>query len=245
MTWINRIRLLTGLLGVFALVAALTLVFNQRQTRAASLSATISADTYVVGAAYGGTVIKQYVKEGDTVDTGRKLLTILSVSLQQDLANGLQIQSFDAYNVDTEKGTLTYKATVPGRITELEARMGNALANNQPFAKITVLDSQFVDARYLLTPRDYERVSEGARASIQLPNNRSIDGSVSTIEVATDNGQARTRIRIDSPDLIREDLGDLTKPGTPVVATVRLRDDGPLAGVSDLAFSTLQQIGLG
>ncbi len=245
MTWINRIRLLAGLLGVFALVAALTVVFNLRQTRAASLSATISADTYVVGAAYGGTVIKQYVKEGDTVDTGQKLFTILSVGLQQDLANGLQIQSSKAYDVDTEKGTLTYKATVAGRVTELQARMGNALANNEPFAKITVLDSEFVDARYLLTPRDYERVSEGAQASIQLPNNRSIDGSVSTNEVATDNGQARTRNRIDSPDLIRVDLGDLTKPGTPVVATVRLRDDGPLAGVSDLAFSTLQQIGLG
>jgi multidrug resistance efflux pump len=245
MTWINRIRLLTGLLGVFALVAVLTLVFNQRETRAASLSATVSADTYIVGAAYGGTVIKQYVKDGDTVDTGQKLFTILSVGLQQDLANGLQIQSSKAYDVDTEKGTLTYKATVAGRVTELQARMGNALANNEPFAKITVLDSQFVDAHYLLTPRDYERVSEGAPASIRLPNNRSIDGSVSTIEVATDNGQARTRIRIDSPDLIRQDLGDLTKPGTPVVATVRLRDDGPLAGVSDLAFSTLQQIGLG
>ena len=104
--------------------------------------------------------------------------------------------------------------------------------------------SQFVDARYLLTPRDYGRVTEGARVSILLPNNRSIDGSVSSVKVTTENGQAATKIRVQSPDLVRHDLGDLTKPGTPVVATVKLRDDGPLAGVSDLAFTTLRQIGL-
>ncbi|HZA05834.1 MAG TPA: HlyD family efflux transporter periplasmic adaptor subunit [Propionibacteriaceae bacterium] len=244
MTWTNRFRLLAGLLTVITLVAALTLVFNQRQTRAASLTATISADTYLVGAAYGGTVIEQHVRDGDTVESGQELFTILSVGLQQDLANGLKIQSSEAYDVDTKKGTVTYKATVPGQVSELAARLGNALATNQPFAKITVVDSQFVEARYLLTPRDYERVTEGARASILLPNNQTIDGQVSSIEVATDEGQARAKVRVDSPDLTQDDLGDLTKPGTPVTATIELRDDGPLAGVSDLAAAMVRQVGL-
>jgi len=243
MTWINRLRLFMALLAVVTLVAVLTLVFNQRQTQAASLSATIGADTYVVGAAYGGTVIKQYVEEGDTVVTGQRLFTVVSVGLQHDLDNGLRVKSSEAYDVSRKKGTLTYKATVAGQVRGLEARLGNALAANQPFAKIVVVDSQFVDARYLLTPRDYERVAEGAQVAILLPDNRSIEGQVSSVEVATDNGQAATKIRVDSPDLVRDELGDLTKPGTPVVATVRLRDDGPLAGVADLAFSTLRQIG--
>jgi multidrug resistance efflux pump len=244
MTWTNRFRLLAGLLTVITLVAGLTLLFNQRQTRAASLTATVSADTYLVGAAYGGTVIEQNVRDGDTVENGQELFTILSVGLQQDLANGLKIQSSEAYDVNTKEGTVTYKATVPGQVSELAARLGNALATNQPFAKITVVDSQFVEARYLLTPRDYERVAQGARVSILLPNNQTIDGQVSSVEVATDEGQARAKVRVDSPDLTRADLGDLTKPGTPVVATVELRDDGPLAGVSDLAFSMLRQVGL-
>jgi len=244
MTWINRLRLLTGLLAVLGLVAVLTLVFNQRQSRAASLSATIGADTYVVGAAYGGTVTKQYVDEGEIVHTGQKLFTLLSVGLQQDLANGLQIQSSKAYDVNTKKGTLTYKATVAGQVSELEARLGNALAANQPFAKITVTNSQFVDARYLLTPRDYGRVTEGAPVSILLPNNLSIDGRVSSVKVATEDGQAATKIRVRSPDLVRDDLGNLTKPGTPVIATVQLRDDGPLAGISDLAYAAFRQVGL-
>jgi hypothetical protein len=49
---------------------------------------------------------------------------------------------------------------------------------------------------------------------------------------------------VDSPELTTGNLGDLTKSGTPVVATIHLRDDGPLAGVSDLTFDFLQQIGL-
>lgn len=244
MTWTNRLRLLGGVLGIFLLVAVLTLVFNQRQTQAASETASIQADTYEVGAAYGGTVTKQYIREGDSVTEGQKLFTIQSVPLQQDLANGLEITDSAAYDVDTEKGTLTYKATVAGQVSDLQAKLGNSLGSGEPFAKISVTNSQFVTARYLLTPRDYERVDEGAPVSILLPDNSTIDGTVATIEVATDGAQARTEVRVDSEALKSQDLGDLAKPGTPVVATLQLRDDGPLAGVSDMAFDFLRQIGL-
>jgi len=243
MTWTNRLRLLGGVIAIFLLVSVLALVFNQRQTQAASLTATIDADTYEVGAAYGGTVTKQYVVKGDSVDKGQKLFTVQSVPLQQDLANGLQISSSPAYDVNTDKGTLTYKATVAGQVSELEAKLGNALGSGEPFAKISVTGSQFVDARYLLTPRDYERVEEGAPVSILLPNNSNIEGTVTTIKVATDGSQARTEVRVDS-DALKSDLGDLAKPGTPVVATLQLRDDGPLAGVSDMVVDFLRQIGL-
>jgi multidrug resistance efflux pump len=244
MTWINRLRLFAGLLGVVLIVAVLTLIFNQRQTKAASQSATIGADAYDVGAAYGGTVTKQYVNDGDTVARGDKLFTVQSVSLEQDVANGLQIQSCDAYDVDPESATLTYRATVAGQVSELKAKLGNALNTGQPFAEITVADSQYVDAEYLLSPRDYERVEKGADVAVLLPNNQTVKAKVSTIEVATDHGQARTVVRIDGDALKDPQLGDLAKPGTPVVATLELRDEGPLAGVSDLAFGFLRKIGL-
>jgi hypothetical protein len=244
MTWISRLKLFGGLLGVLLLVAALTLIFNQRQNQAASLTATVAADTYEVGAAYGGTVTKQYVKEGDLVKKGQKLFTIQSVALQQDLANGLKITSSDAYDVNTARATLTYKATVEGQVNDLKAKLGNSLGSGQDFAKISVTDSQYVEAQYLLSPGDYGRVQEGAAVSILLPNNRTLAGTVTTIEVATDSGQARTDVRVDSPALKDPALGSLAQPGTPVVATLQLRDDGPLAGVSDQAFSFLRQIGL-
>jgi len=244
MTWINRLRLFGGLLGVIALVAVLTVIFNQRQTEATSLTATVGSDQYVVGAAYGGTVTKQYVKEGAVVKKGDNLFTIQSVALQQDLANGLKISNSAAYDVDTDKATLTYKATVQGQVSDLKAKLGNSLGSGQDFAKISVTNSQFVEAQYLLSPGDYGRIAEGARVSILLPNNQSITGTVTTIEVATDSGQARTDVRVDSPALKDPALGNLAKVGTPVVATLELRDDGPLAGVTDVAFDFLRQIGL-
>ena len=92
MTWTNRLRLFGGILGVLLVVAALTLVFNQRQIKVTSLDATVATDTYDVGAAYGGTVTKQFVNEGDVVAKGDKLFTLQSVPLQQDLSNGLELQ---------------------------------------------------------------------------------------------------------------------------------------------------------
>ena len=70
MTWTNRLRLFGGILGVLLVVAALTLVFNQRQIKVTSLDATVATDTYDVGAAYGGTVTKQFVNEGGVVAKG-------------------------------------------------------------------------------------------------------------------------------------------------------------------------------
>lgn len=244
MTWTSRLRLFGGLIGVLLLVGALTLMFNQRQNKAASLTATVAADQYQVGAAYGGTVTKQYVKEGEVVTKGQKLFTIQSVALQQDLANGLKISGTDAYDVDTSRATLTYKATVQGQVSNLKAKLGNSLGSGQDFAQISVTNSQYVQAQYLLSPGDYDRVTEGAPVSILLPNNRTISGTVTTIEVATDSGQARTDVRVDSPALKDPALGHLAQPGTPVVATLQLRDDGPLAGVSDQTFNFLRQIGL-
>jgi multidrug resistance efflux pump len=244
MTWTNRLRLTAGILAVLLLVAVLTVVFNQRQSRAASLSATLAADTYAVGAAYGGTVVKQYVAEGDLVEKGDKLFKVQSVPLQQDLANGLEVQSSAAYDVDADAGTLTYKATVSGQVDKLEAKLGNALGTGSPFAQLTVTDTQYVDATYLLSPGDYARVLEGAEASVLLPDHSTVTGTVSSISVATEQNQALTRVRIDAQGLHQGADSALAKSGTPVVATVQLRDDGPLAGVGDAGFAFLRQIGL-
>ena len=244
MTWTNRLRLFGGILGVLLIVAALTLIFNQRQTKTPSLDATVATDTYDVGAAYGGTVIKQYVKEGDVVNTGDKLFTLQSVALQQDLSNGLELPSNDAYDVDKKAGTLTYKATVSGQVTDLKAKLGNALGTGAPFAQISVVGSEYVDAKYLLSPQDYDRVVEGAEVDILLPNNEIVTGTVTTIRVATEQAQALTEVRVDSKQLTADSLETLTKTGTPVIATLHLRDDGPLAGVNDQVFDFLRQIGL-
>lgn len=245
MTWINRLRLTAGMLGILLLVAVLTLIFNQRQTEATSQTATIVTSTYNIGAITSGTVSKQYVGAGSLVEKGDKLCRVQSPALRQDISNGLEIDDSAAYDVDTTTGTLTYKATATGQLISTGCKLGTTLSGGQTFAKISAADSQFVVARFVLTPRDYARVQEGAAASLLMPDNAAIDGTVADITVSTDDhNQAQTQVRIDSPALRTGELGDLANPGTPVVATLQLRDDGPLAGVSDLAFTFLRQIGL-
>lgn len=244
MTWTNRFRLFGGLLGVFALVAVLTLVFNQRQTQAQSQSAEIQTDTANIGAGYGGTVIEQYVDDAEEVEVGQKLFTLQSPALQADVANDIEVKGNGAYAVNAKKGTVTYKATVAGRVDELAAKLGSTLTPGAPFAKITVTGSQYVEANYLLTPRDYERLQTGASASILLPNNQKLEGTVSDIKVATEQAKAAAQIRVDSTELTDPALATLTRTGTPVVATVQLRDDGPLAGVADSLFDFARKIGV-
>jgi multidrug resistance efflux pump len=245
MTWINRLRLLGGLIGVLLIVAVLTLIFNQRQTQAASRTGTVSADTYTIGAITNGTVSRQYVNAGETVQQGDELCRVQSPALRQEISEGLEINDSAAYDVDSTTGTLTYKATATGELTTMKCKVGTTLGGGQTFAEISAADSQFVVARFELTPRDYARVQQGARASLLLPDNATVGGTVSDIKVATDEyNRAQTEVRIESPALQSGELGDLAKPGTPVVATLELRDDGPLAGVSDLGLDFLQRIGL-
>jgi hypothetical protein len=244
MTWINRLRLFGGVLAVILLVAVLTLIFNQRQTEATSLNATVSAEEYDLAAAYGGTVTKSFVVEGDSVTKGDKLFSVQSVALQQDVNQGLEITSTEAYDVNADQGVLTYKAVADGKLTELKAKLGNTLATGNPFATITVTDTKYVTANYLLSPRDYARIEKDAQVDILLPNNEIIDGSVVSTKVETDRGQASTEVRVESEALADPALATVTEEGTPVTATLHLRDDGPLAGVNDAVFDFLRQIGL-
>ena len=56
MTWSIRLKLWGGILVVAALVFALTLLFNQRQSQVASVTASIDAPAATVGSSYGGVV---------------------------------------------------------------------------------------------------------------------------------------------------------------------------------------------
>ena len=128
MTWENRLRLILGVLGVFVLVAALTLVFNQRQNQIASYTGAVAADKYTVGADYAGTVVKQGIRQGEAVKKGQPLFVVQSLALKESLSNGLEVPDTDAYRVDAKHGTISYYAVTDGQMTELNARLGNSIA---------------------------------------------------------------------------------------------------------------------
>ena len=244
MTWIGRLRLLLSLLLVLALAAALCLVFNQRQRQSPSVSAAIEQPRYAIAAVAPGVVTDIGVALGDEVRAGDVLFTMTSVELQQDAVHGLKASSNDAMEIDPEQGTIVYRATADGRVTALSATSGNYLGAGAPVATIVRSTPRTVQAQFRLTPRDYGRLEEGARAQILLPDDRTIEGTVGSASVVTENGQAITRALITSPDLEAQDLDLIATDGAPVSVTVELSDSGVLAGPTDALMDALRSVGL-
>ncbi|MGV8857332.1 HlyD family efflux transporter periplasmic adaptor subunit [Rhodoglobus sp.] len=244
MTWRSNLKLFVGLIVVFALVFGLTIVFTQRQAQATSVSASIAAERYPVGIDYGGTLVRSFITEDDQrVTAGDVLFTLQSPSLQADLAEGLLKPETVAYTV-TDDGMITLTAAVSGTVRDVTTKPGSFVQAGQVLATIEKAGSLSVVAQYELTGRDYSRIGESAPVTLLLPNGASIDGSVSTIDVQTVDGQAETTIRVESDALTDGAFNGLVKAGTPVTATLQLSDNGILAGAFDGMADFLRKIGL-
>jgi multidrug resistance efflux pump len=242
-SWKSVVKLVVGLIVVFVIVGALTIVFNQRQNEVTSATASIESEQYPVGIDYGGTVTGRYVKQGQHVAKGQKLFVLQSPSLQSDLAKGLVNPKTIAYSV-TRGGVITLTAPVAGTVTNIKTQTGSFVQAGEVLATIDRAGSLFVSAQYLLTAREYARIEDGAHVSILLPNQVAIPGRVKTVEVQAAGGEAKSTLQVVSDGLVDGEYNDLVTTGTPVEATLSLRDDGVLAGVSDGWNSFLQKIGL-
>ncbi|MBD7956926.1 HlyD family efflux transporter periplasmic adaptor subunit [Microbacterium sp. Sa4CUA7] len=243
MTWANRLKLAGGILLVLAVVAACTVVFNQRQHRVLSTSATIVAQTYPVGTDYGGIVTRQYVEVGDEVAAGQPLFDVRSLQLQRDIATGQMTDAVLAASV-TQDGTSTILATVDGTVRDVTVPQGGFAQAGSVLASVDQDATLFVEAEFLLSPRDYARIEQGSDVEVLLPNQSVLGGDVTGIEVATEQGQAKSTLRITSAELSAQAATGLFQAGTPVQVTLQLRDDGPLAGVGDALRDLLQKVGL-
>ncbi|WP_341954578.1 biotin/lipoyl-binding protein [Salinibacterium sp. TMP30] len=244
MTWRSNLKLFIGLVAVLALVLGLTVIFTQRQAQVTSVSASIAAERYPVGIDYGGTLVESFITTDDQrVSEGDVLFTLQSPSLQADLAEGLLKPETVAYTV-TEDGTITLTAAVPGTVRDVTTQPGSFVQAGQVLATIERVGTLSVVAQYELTGRDYSRIGDGAPVILLLPNGASIEGSVSTIDVQTVDGQAETTIRVHSASLTDGAYNGLVKAGTPVTATLKLSDDGILAGAFDGFSDFLRKIGL-
>ncbi|MFF2632489.1 HlyD family efflux transporter periplasmic adaptor subunit [Microbacterium sp. NPDC058021] len=243
MTWTNRLKLAGGILLVLVVVAACTVVFNQRQHRVLSTSAMIVAQNYPVGTDYGGIVTRQYIDVGDEVAVGQPLFEVRSLQLQRDIASG-QVSDAEVAASVAADGTSTIVATVDGTVRDVAVPQGGFAQAGSVLATVDQDASLFVEAEFLLSPRDYARIAEGSDVELLLPNQSVLRGDVDGIDVETAEGQAMSTLRITSGDLSRRAATGLFQAGTPVQVTLQLRDDGPLAGVGDALRDLVQKVGL-
>lgn len=244
MTWINRLKLLTGLLVVLITVAAATVILNQRESQVASSSASIQALSYSIGSDYPGTVVEQTVAQGDEVTQGEPLMTIQSPALTQALSSEtITVPTSAAYTV-TDDGMLSLLATESGVISNVDAGVGGFVSAGQPLATIDRGEDMYVSAEFRLEPYDFARVDKGARVELILPDHSRVQGEVTDIRVSTVDGQADADITIGSSDLVMGGAGGLIASGTPVTAILHLAEEGPLAGVKSAFSQFLEQIGV-
>jgi len=242
-TWANRIRLGLGLVVVLAVVAVCTVAFNQRQLRAESTSASIDAQRYAVGTIYAGTIVEQLVEAGDEVEAGETLFRVRSPLLARDLASEYITAADLGVAVDAD-GTFAVPATVDGTVADVISPVGDFAQSGHVLATVDRAGTLTVTAEFTLTPRDYGRIAAGAAVDILLPDDRTIRGAVTEIDVETIEGRATSTITIESVTLEKQAIEGMYRPGTPVRAMLHLRDDGPLAGVVDMLRDSLRRIGL-
>jgi len=240
-TWASRAKLFVGLILVLAVVAACTLVFNQRQTHVRSTSAQVASAQFGVGTDYGGIVEESFVREGDTVREGERLFTVRSLQLQRDIEAGNVAPS--PATVDAES-SLIVRATATGVVADLDQATGSFATAGSRLATIDVDGSYYAEAEFTLAPRDFGRIDDGAEVTLELPDGREFAGTVADITVKTIDGAAHVTLRVECDELASAVDDALIKPGTPLAASLALRSDGPLAGVHDAISDLARKVGL-
>ena len=241
MTWANRLRFGAGIAVVTLIATFGIVVFNQRQHRVDSLSAAIMAVEHPVGIDYSGIVTEVYVGVGDEVAEGDPLIVLNSAALERDIADGLV--SEDRSGVDPS-GELTVVASVAGVITDLDVGAGSYAWQGSPVATISERDTLFVEADYLVSGIDFGRIEEIAVVDITLPDTTMLEGQVVGMDVEKAGSESLITLRVASGQLDWGAVADLVRPGTPVLATLNLRDDGFLAGTGDMLSTLVHRIGL-
>jgi multidrug resistance efflux pump len=242
MTWSNRLRLALGLIVVVAVAAVATNHLNEQRGVAHSASAQISAEYYTVGTPYAGLILDQPVQVGQTVSAGDALFVIDSATMQRDIAEGLVQPRADARDIDAE-GRLIIRATADGILTATEVNQGDFVQSGTQLARVQHEGSVHVLAEYDLTPEEYGRLEADARATLELPDGRTLEGTVDQLEVVTtDSGENRVVLAIVSEELDRLALEDrLIITGAPLDTRVHLRNDGLVTTVSDTVKGYISQ----
>ncbi len=241
MTWKNRFKMLFGVVLIVALVGVLTIMFSIRKGETTSLSASVQAVNYPVGTDYAGTVVAQSAIVGDQVAVGDPIVTVQSNALLQDLENGATIPDSDVYTIHSD-GTITVKSTVNGVIEKMNVQQGAFAASGSTIATIAATDKLYVEAKFTLDPKDFGRVQKGAQVQLKLPNDDVVAGTVAQVDVTTVDGQAVSIVKVQSDKLIFGGHGGLVAPGTPVVATMKLRNDDLLARLVDSTTSAIGDV---
>jgi len=232
MTWSNRFRLVAGLFVVLAITALLTFHLNKEKGLATSSSGSITSESYDVGTPYAGLVVEQLVEDDAVVVAGDSLFVIDSAALRNEVSLGLEPSATSASVVDAE-GRLVVTAASDGIVTDVDAQVGTFVQGSAILAKIDRANTLEVEAEFTLSPTEYARVEDDALVTIVLPNQKTLSGTVESMDVETNEGSAEAVVTVVSTELVLGAENGLVASGTPVSAKLHLRNDGVVSTVAD------------
>jgi multidrug resistance efflux pump len=225
MTVARRFRLALGIVVVLVLAAYLTMLLNARKGEVEGRSASLAAENYPVGTDYSGTVSAQLVQVGDEVQVGQPMFELQSATLVRDIAQGLVDPTKVPYQIK-DGSTMVVTATDQGRVEGVSYSVGSFVPANSELATVQRAGSLYVEAEFVLTAPDYARLPPNARIDVLLPNNETVRAQAGRVRVSTENGEARTVVQAFSPELGDATSDGLFAVGSPVQATLHLRNDG-------------------
>jgi len=231
MTVVRRFRLALGILVVLLVAAYLTMLLNARNGRVEGRSASLAAENYPVGTDYSGTVSAQLVQVGDEVAVGQPMFELQSATLVRDLSQGLIDPAQVPYRIK-DGNTMVVTATDQGRVEGVSYAVGSFVPANSELATVQRAGSLFVEAEFVLTAPDYARLPPNATIDVLLPNNETVRAQAGRVRVSTENGEARTVVQAFSPELGDATADGLFAVGSPVEATLHLRNDGLVSDVT-------------
>jgi multidrug resistance efflux pump len=232
MTLVGRLKLLAGLIVVLVIAALATYHLNESRGHATADSAQILARTYQVGTPYAGMVVDQKVDVGQTVKAGEPLFTIDSATLTYDIKTQQIRTTTEGTQVDAQ-GRLVVLASGDGTVTKVDGERGTFVQGSQDIATVERAGTLYVQADFTLTAKQYSRLDPHARVDVTLPNNHTVVGHVTQIDVKNADGKATAIVSVDVPGLKDGAQNGVVSSGAPVTATVELRNGGPVTTAVD------------
>lgn len=230
-----------GIIVTITLAIFLTLYLNNSMSMARSYRAELQADTLQVGVDYPGQVIKQHVREGDSVKAGDPMFEIRSPLFTDAVTEGgLNTEGLN-FKVSKETGDIVLTAGAAGVIRSVAIQEGSYASSGSTIATIDIMDSVYAVSYYSLSPPDYARIEKGATTEITLPDNTKVLAKVFAINLERDNDDVDTVItaRLDSADL--QDFRFAV--GTPVTSVLHFNNKPWYQTLKDLTRSLFQPVG--
>ena len=238
------LKLIIGVIIIVAIVLGLTYILNRRITEVTSQNASIQSNVYTVGSEYSGWISELNVEQGDKVDKGENILSFQSDTLKYEKTTTGEMPEDSVNQKFSEDGIITLLAPETGIVTSLKVSDNSFIPAGSTVAEVNVVGSNYVEASVLLESRDYARLHLGAPATIILPNQTRYTGSVTAINVSSNEGEANALLHIDCPELRTTSNDILTEPGTPVTVMAKLDDNGPISELMISMRLFLQSIGI-